>query len=143
MKPFLLGLCVLGLTVGTNGQESNRAVYVRSAAMLLTASQVHPEVRTRVLPSGFNETYSVVLAKGVEIRIGSAVLTADEAEYALSAVATDKPTDIQLRGNIRLNGTLRVGLAFGLVLRCRLGRSRFTRTAMPCAALEQHPVNSR
>jgi hypothetical protein len=107
MKPFLLGLCVLGLTVGANGQEGSRPVYVRSAAVLLTASQVQPGViRTRVLPTGFSEKYSVVIAKGVELRMGSATLTADEAEYSISAVATDKPTDIQLRGHVRLNGTL-------------------------------------
>lgn len=107
MKLFLLGLCVLGLTVGANGQEGSRAVYVRPAAVLLTASQVQGGViRTRVLPNGLTEKYEVVVAKGVEIRMGSAVLTADEAEYSLSAVATDVPTDIQLRGNIRLNGTV-------------------------------------
>jgi len=107
MKPLLLGLCVLGLTVGASGQEGSRAIYVRSAAVLLTASQFQPGViRTRVLPTGLTEKYAVVIARGVEIRMGSAVLTADEAEYSIGAVATDTPTDIQLRGNVRLNGTL-------------------------------------
>jgi lipopolysaccharide export system protein LptA len=106
MKPLLLGLCVLALTVGANGQEGSLSVHIRSAAVLLTASQFQQDVRTRVLPTGFDETYAVVVAKGVEIRMGSAVLRADEAEITNGAAG--EPSNIQLRGNVRLSGTLEI-----------------------------------
>jgi hypothetical protein len=61
----------------------------------------------RALPAGGMTMESHVVAKGeVEIRIGSTVLTADEAEIHYGGPS--EPDDVELRGNVHLKAVLDV-----------------------------------
>ena len=96
MRTAILCLCVLGLSIVANGQ-----------------SVTPPPVRidstppTAILTSRVIEVGGRVVARGhVEIRIGSTIVTADEAEIRYGAPG--EQDEVELRGNVRLKADLKV-----------------------------------
>jgi hypothetical protein len=105
MKRVLSFVVVLGVTLAVYGQ-----VTIATAPAQADCATA-PVLETRQLTStvrgpGGSDAGSVVVAKGgVVIRIGSAVITADEAAIQRGAEAKD-PSDVELRGNVHLKSVL-------------------------------------
>jgi hypothetical protein len=101
MKFAFLTLCVLGLTVGVNGQAG---VSPAEASWKWTEGTVGPGT-PHELPNGHVQMTNRLTAKNVEIRIGNSVITADVAEVGDWRGVTG-PVDIALAGNVHVKTVL-------------------------------------
>ena len=110
MRTAILCLCVLGLTIVVNGQDKSAPLFTvkPSPAAILKARQLEVGVaETSVRRQGEPLVMkSRVVAKGVEIRIGQSLITADEAEIRYGGPG--EPDDVELRGSVRLKAHLTV-----------------------------------
>lgn len=110
MRTAFLCLCVLGLTIVANGQSVTPppvSIQSTAPAAILKARVMEVGVVPQVLPGGETAVRSRVVAKGdVEIRIGSSLVTADEAEIRYGAPG--EQDEVELRGYVRLKADLKV-----------------------------------
>jgi hypothetical protein len=100
MRIGFLALCVLGLTVGLNGQAGTAPAEARwqiNSPRVISYS--------RPLPDGKTRTAALLQAQSVEIRIGNTVITADQASVDDWLGATG-PVEIALTGNVRVRTVL-------------------------------------
>ena len=102
----LLSVCLL-----TQGQGSvaTRTAAPLSAEAVLQMRELAVGADVQRTESGGLTVGSRVVAKGVEIRIGAAVLVADEAEIRRGAPG--EASDIELRGNVHLKAIVEVKYA--------------------------------
>ena len=106
MRIALSCLAVLGFTMVVSGQVMVSAPTTPVEATL-QAKQLQVGVsEPQVLRDGGLAVKSRVVAMGAEIRIGSTLITADEAEIRYGAPG--EQSDVQLRGNVHLKAILEV-----------------------------------
>ena len=110
MRTTLLCLFVLGLTIVASGQAVQMpSTYVdeRPPTAILKARSLETGSVSRALPNGGMAVEGRSVFKGdVEIRIGSVVVTADEAEIRRGA--RGEPDDVELRGNVHMKAKVLV-----------------------------------
>jgi hypothetical protein len=106
-------LAIVGITIVVSAQQTVSAptthnVDATPSEAVLEAKQMEVGMvsEPQVLRDGGLAVRSRVVGKGVEIRIGSALITADEAEIRYGAPG--KRSDVQLRGNVHLKAILEV-----------------------------------
>ena len=97
----LLASCMLGLTIGLNGQTG----VAPSEATWTTAQISVGPGPVREMPDGHRLMTSRVAAKTVEIRVGQTIITADAAEVG-DWVGAVGPVDIVLTGNVHVRTVL-------------------------------------
>jgi len=112
MKKVLSFVFALGLTMAIYGQVTIATAPTQAdcapAPVLETQRLEVGMTKPGGLPGGGSEVGTRVLAKGgVVIRIGSNLITADEAEIRRGA-GPDEPSDVELRGNVHLKSVLMV-----------------------------------
>lgn len=105
MKTAAACLCILGLTMVINGQETGAPSNQPVARMLIGSMEVG-SAPVKILPGGGSQIGSRAVAKNVEIQVGSAVVTADEAEIRYGAPG--QPDELDLRGNVRMKTKVKV-----------------------------------
>jgi len=107
MKTAIACLCLLGLTMVVSAQDTAapalsdtpQTVTMRIGSMTVgSAPHAHP--------GGVMEIRSFAIAKNVEIKTASAIVTADEAEIRYGAAG--QPDELELRGNVRLTANIAV-----------------------------------
>lgn len=97
----LLASCILGLTIGLNGQTG-----IAPAEATWTTAQISVGPGPmRDLPNGHRQTTSHLTAKTVEIRVGNTIITADAAEVS-DWPGSVGPVDIVLTGNVHIRTVL-------------------------------------
>jgi hypothetical protein len=111
MRFVLSCLAILALTMLVSGQVPIGAptsdVNVTPAEAILRAKQMQVGVsEPQLRRDGGLTVRSRVVGNGVEIRIGSTLITADEAE--IQHGAPGEQSDVQLRGNVHLKAVLEV-----------------------------------
>jgi hypothetical protein len=107
MRTAVLCLFVLGLTIAASGQAvQTPSMYVdeRPPTASLKARSLETGSISRPLPDGGMAVESRSVFKGVEIRIGSVLVTADEAEIKYGT--RGEPDDLELRGKVHLKSKL-------------------------------------
>jgi len=102
MRVSLLLFCILGLTIGVNGQAAP------PGEANWKADQTTIEATTRLIGDGTGGAQVAIIRmtlRGVEIRIGNAVITADSAQTTDIGVGPI-PREFVLSGNVRLRTVL-------------------------------------
>ena len=109
MRTVLSCLAILALTMVASGQVSapTASAAATPAEAVLRARQLQVGVsEPQLLREGGLAIRSRVVGTEVAIRIGSALITADEAEIRYGAQG--EQSDVQLRGNVHLKAILEV-----------------------------------
>ena len=109
MRIVLSCLAILALTMVVSGQVSAPTTSVKatpSEAILQARQMQVGESEPQVLRDGGLALRSRVVGTDVKIRIGSTLITADEAEIRYGAHG--EQSDVQLRGNVHLKAILEV-----------------------------------
>ena len=108
MRIVLSCLAMLALTMAVSGQDIAPTAPVKATSeAIMQARQMQVGVfELQVLRDGGLAVLSRVVGKDVEIRIGSTLITADEAEIRYGAHG--EQSDVQLRGNVHLKAILEV-----------------------------------
>ncbi len=108
MSAMFLRPKILGLLLVMQGQGSVPVRTVASGPVEATLYARQIEVGAESKPAAGEKMMvrSRVVAKGVEIRLGSSVLVADEGEIRYGA--TGERSDVELRGNVHLKAVLEV-----------------------------------
>jgi len=107
MKTVASCICMLGLAIGLSGQTSVTPVTTTTQqAKILDPAVSTPRFafsahEAEVSPDGKR----LSLQGAVEIRVGSTVMTADEADIVFASPG--EQSDIQLRGKVRVRAILR------------------------------------
>jgi hypothetical protein len=100
MRVVTLCLCILVLTVVASGQvtapPTPEAEFTSSGQMWIEGGQIPPNGKT------------IIHAIRAEIRIGDALITADEADENVGAIG--QPSEFELRGSVHLKAIVKRNL---------------------------------